>query len=244
MKFLVFTNFKNYAIMQTVMKMKVKTFRNIWIAIAILSTIFYVEAEDKLLPLIFNAQVPTHYEFVPFIGFLQILPLPFALLFFWSLFRSYLYNPISKKAFRLFTSLFVFLLILPFLFYPCRTEITADTITKHKLTGQVSQVYHIEDTESVETGLSVQSSAGKRGIRNYLYFTYKINYKDGNTYELADMPDAIWWEIVKQTDTYIRENKIPKKIHGQVYYDRLLDFNNYSDFFEHRDTLGFTLNIQ
>lgn len=239
-----FTNLYSGVIIKLVMKMKVKMFRNIWVAIAVLNTLFYINFSSQLTEFIFNPQITTHYKFIPFIGALQILPLPFALFCSWPLFKRYLYNPIPKKAFHLFTLHFVALLILPFLFYPSRTEITSDTITKHNLIGQVSEVYRIEDAANVETGLSAQSSATKRGLRNYLYFTYKINYKDGSVYDLEEFNNNSLREIVNDIDIYVRENNIPKKIHGQVYYDKLLDFNNYSDFFEYRDILGIIMEIK
>ena len=148
-------------------------------------------------------------------------------------FKHNKYLVMTKNGIAYFILGFVLLIILPYASYPSRTEITSQTITKHNLIGQVTDVYNIEDAESVTVGLKAEGYAGKYGTRAYLHFEYSVKFEDGYSYDFGNPgDDDLCNRIIDAVDKTIKEKGIEKKVIGDVYIRGnapLYAFENYYD---------------
>lgn len=215
--------------------MKVKTFRNILITVYIAYFFCLNIFEKQLLPLIFGESIPTLYEFSSLLVWLKIIPIPFALVSLWNTFKAYSLNKMTKKAYALLILLFTFLMALPLLLYPSRTEITAERITKHNLIGQETAVYEIKDAEKVTAGLV--AVGGSRG-RAYINFVYSIEFADGFTYELTHVDEDKWWSVIDKIDDTVTENGVEKMIIGENYFEDSFEVVGFSEIYERIDTVN------
>ncbi len=223
--------------------MKVKTFRNILILIYIAYIFSLGKFEERVIPLLFNTNETVWIDFHPFQALLKIACVPGLLLFLGESLKVGLYKKMTKKAYLLFGSIFAFLVIVPLLLYPARTEITAGTITKHNLIGQESAVYRIEDAEKVTAKLTVSGSGGMRTVpRVYLNFEYTLEFDDGFIYEMTDVDDDRWWSVVRAIDNTVVKQDIERQVFGKTYIDRIYEFDNSLSLHNHREIIELIMN--
>lgn len=198
--------------------MKVKTFRNIFFTVvAAYIALWYfcpISAEDILFPNTENTIIETG-DFLFFV--IALLAVPFfigAIVFF----KHNKYLVMTKLGIAYFTLGFALLVLLPYAAYPSRTEITSETITRHNLIGQVTDVYRFEDAQSVTVGLEASASIHRTGAKARLYFEYSVKFADGYSYDFgAPTDDRLWNIIIDEVDATIKENGIEKKLIGEVY---------------------------
>lgn len=196
-----------------VKKMKVKTFRNIFFTVvAAYIALWYfcpISAEDILFPNTENTIIETG-DFLFFV--IALLAVPFfigAIVFF----KHNKYLVMTKLGIAYFTLGFALLVLLPYAAYPSRTEITSETITRHNLIGQVTEVYRFEDAEKVTAGLKANASVHKWGATAYLDFVYSVEFEDGYSYDFGNpCDDELWNRIIDGVDATIKENGIEKSL--------------------------------
>ena len=211
--------------------MKVKTFRNIFFAVVTLYIVLYPTFNiDKI---IFNNTEDTIYEFWGLFDYVVFgLAAPFfigAIVFF----KRNKYLIMTKTGIAYFCLGFAFLIILPFAEYPSRTEITAETITKHNIIGQVTDVYRFEDAEKVTAGLKAETGVSRYSANAYLHFEYSVKFADGYSYDFGGPSDnETWNKVIDEVDKTVREKGIEKNVIGDVYIKGnapLYIYENYHD---------------
>ena len=212
--------------------MKIKTFRNILIIICILNFIFGLNYEEKLLSLVFNMQEPTAYSFSSIAVMFRLVAFPFVLICFLPLFKSYGYNKMTKKTYSIFIPIFTFILIFPFLFYPSRTETTANSIKEHNFIGKVSNVYLYEDAKKVTVELSATGGSPKHPNPR-IHISCGIEFEDGTVYYFTQADGDIGWKVMEKINRLTRDNKIEKEVSGEALYNKLSEYNNYYEFLGH-----------
>lgn len=228
--------------------MKVKTFKNILIIICIVNFFFWLDGEEKLLPIIFNMKEPTLYAVNSgFISWFKLLAFPLTLICFFPLFKSYSYNKMNKKTYSLFIPVFAFILIFPFAFYPSRTEITPDRITTHNFWGETSEVYLFEDVKKVNVEIFERSSYTKTGVsNNYIDFSCGVEFEDGFEYYFYQNDGDIGWKIIESIDRVVKEYDIEKEVTGKVLYKRIsesdsvdliFEYDNFYEYIYHEELL-------
>lgn len=198
--------------------MKVKTFRNIFFTVvAAYIALWYfcpISAGDILFPNTENTIIETG-DFLFFV--IALLAVPFfigAIVFF----KHNKYLVMTKLGIAYFTLGFALLVLLPYAAYPSRTEITSETITRHNLIGQVTDVYRFEDAQSVTVGLEASASIHRTGAKARLYFEYSVKFADGYTHDFGGpSDDELWNRIIDSVDKTVKENGIEKKLIGEVY---------------------------
>lgn len=198
--------------------MKVRTFRNVYfIVIAALIAVCYfcpLSVED----IFFKNTENTLYEYWNFKWFvLSIFAIPFFISAI-EFFKHNKYLVMTKLGIAYFTLGFAALALLPLAELPSRTEITAETITRHNLIGQVTDVYRFEDAQSVTVGLEASASIHRTGAKARLYFEYSVKFADGYSYDFGGpSDDELWNRIIDSVDKTVKENGIEKKLIGEVY---------------------------
>lgn len=214
--------------------MKVKTFRNIFftVVVAYIALRYFcpVSAADLLFPNAENTIIDTG-DFASFVIFLLAVPFFISAVVF---FKRNKHLVMTKLGIAYFTLGFALLILLPYAAYPSRTEITAQTITKHNLIGQVTDVYRLEDAEKVTVGLKADASFNKYGARAYLDFEYSVKFADGYSYDFGGPSDnEIWNKVIDEVDKTVKEKGIEKNVIGDVYIrgdTPLYIFENYHDY--------------
>ena len=198
--------------------MKVKTFRNIFFTVVsayiALWYFFPISAGDILFPNTENTIIETG-DFLFFV--IALLAVPFfigAIVFF----KHNKYLVMTKLGIAYFTLGFALLVLLPYAAYPSRTEITSETITRHNLIGQVTDVYRFEEAEKVTVGLKVHSGIRRIGAYAYLDFVYSVKFNDGYSYDFeGPSDDEMWNLIIDEVDKTVKEKNIEKELIGEVY---------------------------
>lgn len=198
--------------------MKVKTFRNIFFAVVCTYTALWLFSPVSVADFVFKNTENTLIQFHGLGAFvLFFLAVPFlisAIVFF----KNNKHLVMTKLGIAYFCLGFTFLALLPFAEYPSRTEITATTITKHNLIGQVTDVYRFEDAQSVTIGLEASASIHRTGAKARLYFEYSVKFADGYSYDFGGpSDDELWNRIIDSVDKTVKENGIEKKLIGEVY---------------------------
>ena len=212
---------------------KVKTFRNIFFAVvAAYIALWYfspVAAADILFPNKENTNIDTG-DFMAFVVFLLAFPFFVGAIVF---FKHNKHLVMTKLGIAYFTLGFLALIILPYAAYPSRTEITAETITKHNLIGQVTKVYEIEDAESVTVGLKADTSFRRYSFpRVYVSFVYSVKFSDGYSYDFGDpSDDRLWNIIIDKVDETVKEKGIEKKLIGEYILENGIDPLEISDYY-------------
>ncbi len=147
-------------------------------------------------------------------------------------FKENRYNVMTKFGIWVLSLSLAFLILVPYYEYLPRTEITAESITKHNLIGQVSKVYEFEDAKKVTVGLTSHAHGGvKHGASAYLHFTYSVEFEDGYSYDFGGpSDDELWNKIVDSVNKTVKENGIEKEVIGETYLD--LDFADGIEFFK------------
>lgn len=223
--------------------MKVKAFRNIFFAVvAAYVALWYfspVTAADILFPNKENTIIDTG-DFMAFVVFLLAVPFFVGAIVF---FKHNKHLVMTKLGIAYFTLGFLALILLPYAAYPSRTEITAETITKHNLIGQVTKVYEIEDAESVTVGLKADTSFRRYGFpRVYVSFVYYINFADGYRYDIGVLTDEEPWNtIIDKIDQTVKEKGIEKKLIGEHILengiDPLINSDYYTDIYPYKNKI-------
>lgn len=132
--------------------------------------------------------------------------------------------------------IFAFLILLPVAEYPSRTEITSETITTHNFLGQPSKVYKFEDAEKVTVGLETTSHFKRIGSSSDMWFTYRVEFEDGFSYDFGSpIDDEVWNEIIDSVNKTVKEKGIEKIIIGERYldidtYEALINYDSYEEF--------------
>lgn len=224
---------------------KFKTFKTITLATVIIYLFGYPMIENKIQYLLFQKDEPLWLDFFMFSDIIRIGIIILALLYFMKS-TSGIGNQsiMTKKAYCLYIVFFALAMAVPFLFYPSRTEITTETVTKHNLIGQVSQVYHIEDAEKITVGFTSGATVSKKRIpRSYLIFSYEIEYSNGDIYTLESEDDDMWWTVVNLIDSKATETGIKKEVIGKSFYGMMFDFNNTNEFIYRRSMIEKIMDI-
>lgn len=212
---------------------KVKTFRNLFfVAVAAYIALRY-HSPFSVDDIFFKNSENTIYEFWGLWEYVvYCLAIPFfvdAVVFF----RHNKYLMMTKRGIAYYCLGLAILIILPFAEYPSRTEITAETITKHNLIGQVTEVYRFEDAEKVTAGLKANASVHKWGATAYLDFIYSVEFEDGYSYDFGNpCDDELWNRIIDGVDSTVKEKGIEKNVIGDVYIRGnvpLYIYENYHD---------------
>ena len=216
--------------------MKVKTFRNILLAILAVVIIYRFFIPFSLEDIIFRNKENTLFEYTDIEFYAVILSVPIfaaAAVFFY---RNR-YNEMTKKGIWIMSLIFAFLILLPAAEYPSRTEITSKTITTHNFLGQPSKVYKIEDAEKVTVGLETTSVSSPRTVSHSdMLFTYRVEFADGFVYDFGvPNDDKVWNDIIDSVNQTVKEKGIEKIIIGERYlnldtYEALTDYDNYEEF--------------
>ena len=212
---------------------KVKTFRNIFFAVvAAYIALWYfspVAAADILFPNKENTLIDTG-DFMALVVLLLAIPFFVGAIVF---FKHNKHLVMTKLGIAYFTLGFLALIILPYAAYPSRTEITAETITKHNLIGQVTKVYEIEDAESVTGGLKADTSFRRYSFpRVYVSFVYSVKFSDGYSYDFGDpSDDRLWNIIIDKVDETVKEKGIEKKLIGEYILENGIDPLEISDYY-------------
>lgn len=212
---------------------KVKTFRNIFFAVvAAYVALWYfspVAAADILFPNKENTLIDTG-DFMALVVLLLAIPFFVGAIVF---FKHNKHLVMTKLGIAYFTLGFLALIILPYAAYPSRTEITAETITKHNLIGQVTKVYEIEDAESVTVGLDAETFYSQHRLpKIYVDFVYSVNFADGYSYDFGDpSDDRLWNIIIDKVDETVKEKGIEKKLIGEYILENGIDPLEISDYY-------------
>ena len=223
--------------------MKVKTFRNIFFSVVAAYIVLWYFSPITV-PSIFHSISPN--TIVDTGGFMAVVVFLLAIPFFVGaivFFKHNKYLVMTKLGIAYFTLGFLALILLPYAAYPSRTEITAETITKHNLIGQVTDVYEIEDAESVTVGLKADTSFPRSGFpRVYVSFIYYINFADGYKYDIGVLTDEEPWNtIIDKIDQTVKEKGIEKKLIGEHILedgiDPLTSSNYYTDIFPYENKI-------
>lgn len=212
--------------------MKVKTFRNILLAILAVVIIYRFFIPFSLEDIIFRNKENTLFEYADVELYAVIFSVPIFAAAAVSFYRNR-YNVMTKKGIWIMSLVFAFLILLPVAEYPSRTEITSETITTHNLLGQPSTVYKIEDAERVTVGLetTLHFSRGK-GSYSYMWFVYRVEFEDGFAYDFgAPNDDKVWNEIIDSVNETVKEKGIEKIIIGERYLDldTYIRYDNYEE---------------
>ena len=200
--------------------MKVKTFRNILLAILAVVIIYRLFIPFSLEDIICRNKENMLFEYSNIENsavILFVLMLPAAAVFF----HKNRYNVMTKKGIWVMSLFFAFLILLPVAKYPSRTEITSETITTHNFSGQPSKVYRIEDAEKVTVGLRTTLHFS-RGTGSYsdMWFTYCIEFEDGFAYDFGGPnDDKVWNDIIDSVNKTVKEKGIEKIIVGESYLE-------------------------
>ena len=215
--------------------MKVKTFRNILLAILAVVIIYRFFIPFSLEDIIFRNKENTLFEYADIELYVVIFSVPIFAAAAVSFYRNR-YNVMTKKGIWIMSLVFAFLILLPVAEYPSRTEITSETITTHNLLGQPSNVYKIEDAERVTVGLETTSvSSPRAGSRSDMWFVYRVEFEDGFAYDFgAPNDDKLWNEIINSVNETVKEKGIEKIIIGERYldldtYEALTVYDNYEE---------------
>lgn len=215
--------------------MKVKTFRNILLAILAVVIIYRFFIPFSLEDIIFRNKENTLFEYADIELYVVILSVPICVAAAVFFYRNR-YNVMTKKGIWIMSLVFAFLILFPAASYPSRTEITSETITTHNLLGQPSKVYRIEDAEEVTVGLKVDSHFTRTGSSSTMLFTYCIEFEDGFVYDFGGPnDDKVWNQIIDSVNKTVKEKGIEKIIVGERYlyidtYEALINYNSYEDF--------------
>ncbi len=223
--------------------MKVKTFRNIFFAVVTAYIVLWYFSPITVTSIFHNISPNTIVDTGDFMVFvIFFLAIPFfvgAIVFF----KHNKHLVMTKLGIAYFTLGFLALIILPYAAYPSRTEITAETITKHNLIGQVTQVYEIEDAESVTVGLDAETSYSQhRPPRVYVSFVYSVNFADGYRYDIGVLTDEEPWNtIIEKIDKTVKEKGIEKKLIGEHILkdgvDPLISSDYYTDIYPYKNKI-------
>ena len=215
--------------------MKVKTFRNILLAILAVVIIYRFFIPFSLEDIIFRNKENTLFEYADIELYTVIFSVPIFAAAAVSFYRNR-YNVMTKKGIWIMSLVFAFLILLPVAKYPSRTEITSETITTHNFSGQPSNVYKIEDAERVTVGLETTSVTSPRSSysSSYMWFVYRVEFEDGFAYDFgAPNDDKVWNEIIDSVNETVKEKGIEKIIIGERYldpYEVLIRYDNYEEF--------------
>ncbi len=215
--------------------MKVKTFRNILLAIcaAYIGLIYWHPVSIEQI--FFDNWENTLYEYwdmTLFVTFFLAVPVFISASIF---FKENKYNVMTKRGIWVFSLTLAFLILLPYYEYLPRTEITAEAITRHNLIGQVSKVYEFEDAEKVTVGLKAAAHTRRYGVDAKMYFVYSVKFEDGYSYDFGGPgDDELWNEIVDSVNKTVKEKGIEKEVIGETYleldsYESISVFENYYD---------------
>ncbi|MEE1320710.1 MAG: hypothetical protein UHM85_04135 [Acutalibacteraceae bacterium] len=216
--------------------MKVKTFRNILLVIcaAYIGLIYWNPISFEQI--FFDNWENTIYEYWEirlFVTFFLAVPAFISASIF---FKENKYNVMTKRGIAVFSLVFAILILVPYYEYLPRTEITAETITKHNLIGQVTKVYEFEDAKKVTVGLTSSVHGGVRhGASAYLHFVYSVEFEDGYSYDFGGSEDSEKWnKIVDSVNKTVKDKGIEKQVIGETYleldtFDAVSVFNNYFD---------------
>lgn len=213
--------------------MKVKTFRNILLAILAVVIIYRFFIPFSIEDIIFRNKENTLFEYADIELYAVIFSVPIFAAAAVSFYRNR-YNVMTKKGIWIMSLVFAFLILLPVAKYPSRTEITSETITTHNFSGQPSNVYKIEDAERVTVGLETTSVTSPRSSysSSYMWFVYRVEFEDGFAYDFgAPNDDKVWNEIIDSVNETVKEKGIEKIIIGERYLDldTYIRYDNYEE---------------
>ena len=201
--------------------MKISTYRKVLIAVQVLMLAVLFN-EDKWLPLIFPSDVPVIIRTTDGSFWCAVLSVPVVLLVFERFFLYNGYKKMTKLGNAFFTGVLVFVLGLPLLFVPARTEITGKTVTKHNILGNVSKVYEFSDARKVEAEASAYTSRGSAITR--LDFTYRVTFEDEYTVIFGDIDLDENWDIIEKIDRTIESNNIKKEVYGKGNLEHIYEY--------------------
>ena len=201
--------------------MKISTYRKVLIAVQVLMLVALFN-EDKWLPLIFPSDVPVIIRTTDGSFWCAVLSVPVVLLVFERFFLYNGYKKMTKLGNAFFTGVLVFVIGLPLVFIPARTEITGKTVTKHNILGNVSKVYEFSDASKVEAEASAYTSRGSAITR--LDFTYRVTFEDEYTVIFDDIDLDENWAVVKEIDDTVRSNGIEKEVYGEGLLDSIYNY--------------------
>ena len=129
----------------------------------------------------------------------------------------------TKLGSTFFSGILVLAIVLPLMFFPSRTEITSQSVTKHNVSGKIAKVYEFKDATKVESSIYLTRS---RTTGTNLNFSYEVFFDDGYTVIFTDIDLELDknWGIVKEIDDIVKSNNIEKELYGEDYLDSMFDY--------------------
>ena len=199
----------------------------------------HIFAEKHFIAFLFPSDSPVWIEFFPLKNLIILAAAVAGIMFFLRATATVKNNAkMTRKAYYIYTGFMIILLAFPLIFYPSRTEITSEAITRHSISGQNAEIYILNEAEKVTLKLEASASGSGRTMpKTHLNFKYEIEFKDGNTYTLEAKDDDLWWKTISEIDNVITKNKVEKEVFGKSLDEIIYQFDSAYSVIKHRDEL-------
>lgn len=192
--------------------MKVRAYRFTASTVLVLSFFGLMFSADKICFLLAGKQQEILFDYSFYLPLVLDTAAVIFILFF---FKRYDYSRFSKKGLAIALTAVVILAVLPLCCLAGRTEITPDSVVRHRI-FRSPVTYDVSDCENVTVYFRInQPYRYRSGLGDpYLALDYEMTFSDGYTVSLSAEADETWWTVTEKLNDKIEKSGIKKTVYA------------------------------